>query len=59
MDVLPRVSFFSSMIPIAPPVGHWKKHKLISKFIWNGKKPCLKWTALQQDKTQGGLSLPD
>lgn len=55
MDILPRVNFYSSMIPLAPPLGYWDKHQsLISKFIWKGKRPRLKLTTLQRDKTQGG-----
>lgn len=60
MDVLPRVNFYSSMIPLAPPMGYWEKlHSLISKFIWKGKRPRIKLTTLQRDRTQGGLALPN
>lgn len=58
MDILPRVNFFSSMIPLATPLGYWDKlQSLVSKFIWKGKR--LKLTTLQRDKTLGGLALPD
>uniref|UniRef100_A0A3Q3AUI9 Reverse transcriptase domain-containing protein n=1 Tax=Kryptolebias marmoratus TaxID=37003 RepID=A0A3Q3AUI9_KRYMA len=60
MDILPRVNFYSSMIPLAPPRGYWDRlHSLISKFIYNGKKPRLKLRTLQRDKTLGGLGLPN
>lgn len=35
------------------------RHSIISKFIWNGKKPCLKLRTLQQDKTTSGLAVPN
>lgn len=48
------------MIPLAPPLGYWDKlQSLFSKFIWKGKRPRLKLTTLQRDKTIGGLALPD
>lgn len=60
MDILPRVNFYSSMIPLPPPKGYWDKlQSLISKFIWNGKRPRLKFKTLQRDKLQGGLGLPN
>ena len=60
MDVLPRINFYSSMVPLAPPKGYWEKlHSCISKFVWNGKRPRLKLRTLQRDRTQGGLALPN
>lgn len=60
MDILPRVNFYSSMIPLAPPLGYWDRlQSLVSKFIWKGKRPRIKLTTLQRDKNQGGLALPD
>ncbi len=41
------------MIPLAAPIGYWEQlHLLISKFIWKGKRPCLKLTILHEDKTR-------
>ncbi len=60
MDILPRVNFFSSMIPLPPPQKYWEDiHSTISKFIWKGKQPRVKLTTLQRDKTAAGLSLPN
>ena len=43
------------MIPLAPPLGYWDwLQSLVSKFIWKGKRPRLKLTTLQRDKTIGG-----
>ena len=37
MDILPRIHFFSSMLPLPPPIDYWKRiHSLVSKFIWEG-----------------------
>ena len=41
INVLPRIHFVSSMLPILTPVGFWQKRdSKLKKFIWNGKKPC-------------------
>ncbi len=43
MNVLPRVNFVSSMIPLTPPNNYWKKlHSTINQFLWNKKKQELK-----------------
>ena len=60
MNILPRVNFISSMIPLAPPVGYWKRlDTLLRKYIWNGKKPAIKWSVLQYRKSGGGWTLPN
>lgn len=59
MDILPRVNFVSSMLPLPPPNGYWDKlNKVISKFVWDGKRPRLKWSTLQRRKSDGGLAVP-
>lgn len=32
---------------------------MISKFIWNGKRPRIRLKTLQRPKSQGGLSVPN
>ena len=60
MNILPRINFCSSMIPIAPPSGYWDKlHKNISKFIWKGKRARIKLASLQNEKQAGGLAVPN
>lgn len=60
MDILPRVNFFSNMLPLPPPNGYWDKlNKVISKFVWDGKRPRLKWSTLQRRKSEGGLAALD
>ena len=60
MNILPRINFVSSMIPLAPPVGYWKKlEALLRGYVWNGKRPQLKWSALQVDKMNGGMACPN
>ena len=58
MNVLPRLNFISSMIPLAPPNNYWKKlHSIINQFLWNNKKPRIKTSTLQRHKSAGGVNL--
>ena len=60
MNVLSRINFISSMIPLYPPTDYWKKlHADISKFIWNKKRPRLKLSTLQSSRGDGGLAVPN
>ncbi len=60
MDILPRVNFYSNMLPLSPPKGDWDKiHGLISKFIWRGKCPHLKLSMLQRGRQEDGLAVPN
>jgi len=60
MNILPRVNFVSSMIPLAPPGGYWKKlHSIISLYLWNRKKPRIKASTLQRHRSSGGVNLPN
>ena len=59
MNILPRINFISSMLPLSPPIGYWSKvDTLLTKYIWNGRRPRIKQTMLQRNKLEGGWALP-
>lgn len=60
MNVLPRLLYLFQSIPHMIPESqfrHWDK--LISRFIWAGKRPRIRYKTLQLQKEEGGLSLPN
>lgn len=60
MNILPRINFVTSMIPLPPPPDYWAKlQSATSKFIWNRKRPHLKLSVLQRRREDGGLAVPD
>ena len=60
MNILPRVNFISSMLPLSPSKGFWEKlHLLAANFIWNNKKHRVKLSLLQKHKDNGGFNVPN
>uniref|UniRef100_A0A9J7ZM10 Reverse transcriptase n=1 Tax=Cyprinus carpio carpio TaxID=630221 RepID=A0A9J7ZM10_CYPCA len=60
MNVLPRVNFLFSMLPLPPPEHFFKElNTAISRFIWMKKKPRIRLKTMQRKKLDGGLSLPN
>ncbi len=60
MNLLPRFNFLFSMLPLSPPPGYFKEiNSIISKFIWNDKRPRIKLTTLQHPNRAGGLAVPN
>ena len=60
MNVVPRLLYLFQSIPQMIPESqfrHWDK--LISRFIWAGKRPRVRYKTLQLPKEEGGLSLPN
>lgn len=59
-NILPRLNFFSFMLPLPAPINYWKTlSKILSSYIWNGKRPRIKLSTLQRCKADGGLAFPD
>lgn len=60
MNVLPRLLYLFLSLPVPiPPEQFFKWDKLISRFIWDGKKPRVKYSTLQLTKRKGGMALPN
>lgn len=60
MNLVPRLLYLFQSLPIAiPQIKFNSWDKTISRFIWNGKKPRIRYTTLQLPKDKGGMSLPN
>lgn len=59
MNVLPRLLYLFQSLPVEIPLKDFREwNKRISRFVWNGKRPRVRYRTLQLDKDKGGLSLP-
>lgn len=59
MNVLPHLLYPFQMLPIAVPRGIFDiLDCLISRFIWQGRRPRIRLKTLQLPKSEGGLALP-
>uniref|UniRef100_A0A3P9LQY6 Reverse transcriptase domain-containing protein n=1 Tax=Oryzias latipes TaxID=8090 RepID=A0A3P9LQY6_ORYLA len=60
MNILPRLLFLFQSLPIEiPPKQYIEWDRMISRFIWEGKKPRIRYATLQLPKDKGGMSLPN
>ena len=60
MNILPRLLYPFQMLPIPVPTSTFNSlNKLISRFVWQGKRPRIRFKTLQLAKTDGGLALPN
>lgn len=59
MNILPKLLFLFQALPLVPPNNMFTTlDRLFSRFIWQGKRPRVKFKLLQLSKGQGGWSLP-
>lgn len=59
MNIQPRLLYLYQSLPVQIPQGQFTKwDKLISRFIWEGKRPRLRFTILPLRKDRGGVALP-
>lgn len=59
MNIQPRLLYLFQSLPIHIPKSQfvtWDRH--ISRFIWAGKRPRVRYTTLQLPKSSGGMALP-
>ena len=60
MNLLPRLLFLFQSLPIGIPTSAFNMlDKLISRFIWQNKRPRVRLKTLTLGKNRGGLSLPN
>ena len=59
MNILPRLLYLFQTLPVEVPTQQFVEwDKLISRYIWNGRKPRIKYKTLQLRKEYGGMGLP-
>lgn len=60
MNILPKMLYLFQALPINIPQKKFIAwDKMISRFIWNSKKPRIKFTTLQLPKSKRGMALPN
>ena len=59
MNILPRLLYLFRNLPIEVSDNQFREwDKWISRFIWQGQKPRIRYSTLQLAKEKGGLGLP-
>uniref|UniRef100_A0A3P9HXL6 Reverse transcriptase domain-containing protein n=1 Tax=Oryzias latipes TaxID=8090 RepID=A0A3P9HXL6_ORYLA len=60
MNILPRLLYLFLALPVEIPQSQFQKwDKLISRFIWEGKRPRIRYHTLQLPNIKGGRALPN
>lgn len=58
MNILPRLLYLFQSLPVEIPTTQFMEwDKLISRFLWQGRKPRVRYKTLQLRKEKGGLGL--
>jgi len=59
MNVLPRLLYLFQSLPVEiPPKQFFEWDKIISRYIWGGKRPRVRYSTLQLPREKGGMALP-
>uniref|UniRef100_A0A3P9MGF8 Reverse transcriptase domain-containing protein n=1 Tax=Oryzias latipes TaxID=8090 RepID=A0A3P9MGF8_ORYLA len=59
MNILPRMLYLFQCLPFPIPQKQFVEwDKMLSRYIWRGKKPRIKYKTLQLKTDQGGRNLP-
>ena len=59
MVILPQLLFLFQSLPVEVPTKQFKEwNRTISRFIWQNKKPRVRYKTLHLPKERGGMSLP-
>ena len=59
MNIVPRLLYLFQALPVEVPLSQFIAwDKLISRFIWDGKRPRVRFATLQLAKHEGGMALP-
>lgn len=59
MNILPRLLHFFQNLPVEVSGKDFKEwDKIISRFLWQGSRPRIRYRTLQVSKERGGLALP-
>lgn len=59
MNILPRLLYLFTALPVEVPLKQfreWDRH--LSRFIWNNKRPRVRYSTLQLPGERGGMALP-
>lgn len=60
MNILPRLLYLFQSLPVSIQSKQFTEwDKLLSKFIWDGKRPRVRYSTLQLQKDKGGMALPN
>ena len=60
MNILPRLLYLFLSLPVAISKDQFLKwDKCISRFVWGGKRPRIRYATLELPKDRGGMALPN